>query len=411
MAAKSAPKSFTFDGPAKRPSVAIFNWIGDAARHVGWKPELSTERILDAARRHTGLEDWGDEYFLEPLDRLVDAFKREAELSPFGHLIIYGLLLMGVQNRLFVREYLRAHPQALEAELGSALIVVGMPRTGTTLLYNLFAQDPGARPLLGWESLMPAPRAENAERADSRQRFGKWIERGINWFAQALRDIHPFRSDGPEECTWLMANSFMSLIFAMFGRVPSYMEWLWRLDETQWEPAYRDYRDQLLAIQHQRGSGQWVLKSPVHIMSAAPLLKTLPSARVLFTDRHPREVVPSTCSLFAVMRALSARRVESGGLGTEVCTDLARGLNRMEAALSHYPERVMRVGFRELVSDKIGTVRAAYSQFGLDFSDDFDFSMRRWIENDPHRASHRYALEQFGLSENTLCDCFAAAAK
>jgi hypothetical protein len=401
---------FTFARPQTRPGVRLINWVGARTQPLGWgPPALATGRILDEARRRSGLRDWGDDHFLDPLERLVDAFEREAELTTFGRLFVRGILTGCVENRLRLRAYIQAHPDALAQDLAPAVIVVGMPRTGTTLLYNLLAQDAEARPLLGWESLAPVSLEALRGKADRRQRNGRWTERGIDWIAPALQQIHPFRTDGPEECTWLMTNTLVSPVFSMLGRIPSYQQWLWDIGADTWHQAYRDYREQLLVLQHQRGGGHWVLKSPVHFMSLEPLIETLPEARVVFADRDPREVVPSACSLFAVFRAIGAERIDPVALGDEICVNLSRGLRRMEMARARRPERVLRVAFRDLVADKVGTVRGIHRRFGLPFSPETERRVTDWIANDRHAATHRYGLEQFGISEAILRQQFSTA--
>jgi hypothetical protein len=196
-----------------------------------------------------------------------------------------------------------------------------------------------------------------------------------------------------------MANTFVSPIYAMFGRLPDYEDWLWALDDSVWARAYRDYADQLLILQHQRDGGHWVLKSPVHFMSLQPLLDTLPNARVVVTDRDPKQVVPSACSLFAVFRGISSDAVDPQTLGPEMLDTLARGYERVETARAAHPDRLMKVWFRDLVKDNLGTVRRIYDRFGLSLDAGTQRAIERWIAETPHTASHKYGLEQFGLSE------------
>jgi hypothetical protein len=406
---KPTEGGWTLERPRRRPGIRIFNWVGRKARAQGWRRDLSLEGILDRARRRTDLEDWGDEYFLEPLALLVADFERQAHLNSFGRWLVRQTLTACVENRLRIREYARVHPEALRGTLKPPLIVVGMPRTGTTLLYNLLAQDPAARPLLGWESLWPVPRDPAGRKKDRREQTGRRANRGIDWLSPALRDIHPFNAEGPEECTWLMANTLVSPIFEMFGRLPAYDDWLWAQEPALWARAYRDYADQLLVLQHQRNGGHWVLKSPVHFMSLAPLLETLPEARVVLTDRDPREVVPSACSLFAAFRGISSDAVDREALGEEILDTLARGYARVEAAQAAYPDRLIKVWFRDLVEDKTGTVRRLYEGLGLTLGADAEAAMTRWLAETPHTASHRYGLEQFGLSEAEVAARFDGA--
>ncbi|MCG6861843.1 MAG: sulfotransferase, partial [Chromatiaceae bacterium] len=380
------------------------------AEALGWRGKLGFRQLLDQARRDTGLDDWGDDYFLEPLERLVDALNREAALTASGRYLMRGVLCRGVCNQLLLQRHLREHPDALEQPLAALFIVVGMPRTGTTLLYNLLAQDPAARPLLGWESLYPVHTGTSRGGArDRRRERAARLVRGINHLVPELQGVHAFSADGPEECTWLMANSFISPVYSMFARVPSYTNWLWKLDEAAWEPVYRDYRRQLLAVQHQRGGARWLLKSPVHLMSLGPLLRVLPEARILFTQRDPCQVVPSTCSLFALLRGLYSDDVDPSALGQEIVTDLTRAYERAMGVLIRYPDKVVGVEYLDLVSDKTGTVQALYKYLGVPYDGPASSGVENWIAEDRHRSVHRYRLEQFGLTQSDIVNRFPSA--
>ncbi|MGB5830832.1 MAG: sulfotransferase [Thiohalocapsa sp.] len=366
---------------------------------------MSKDEILDSACRRTGLSDWGDERFLTPLDILVKALESEAQLNPCGRALMRALLTVCVENRLRLRRYVAKHPDALGNPLAPCLIVVGMPRTGTTLLYNLLAQDQAARPLLGWESLSPAPNAGNA-RVDWRPLKAHAVDMMMSYAADDLRHIHPFSVKAPEECTWLMANTLASWAFSLFAYVPSYEEWLWGLGDTAWVDVYREYRMQLLVLQHQRPGVHWVLKSPVHLMSLGPLLETIESARVVLTERDPVETVPSTCSLFAVMRAISSDQVDRHLLGSDVVKRLSEGMRRADAALTAQPRRLTKIQFRDLVTDPNGAVRSVYDHFGMDLPADAQAAMQQWMSATPHSPTHNYELAQFGLTELEIANKF-----
>jgi hypothetical protein len=207
-----------------------------------------------------------------------------------------------------------------------------------------------------------------------------------------------------------MTNTFVSPVFSMMGYIPSYTSWLWDVDESVWDRAYRDYRIQLSVLQHQRGGGHWVLKSPVHFISLGPLLRALPDARIVVTRRDPREVVPSACSLFAVFRAIGAERVDPMSLGAEILADLSRGLRRMDQVSAANPDRVCSVEYRDVVVDKVGAVRRIHEHFGLPFDRDIEARIGRWVARDRHAPLHRYGLDQFGISETALRAHFPDAA-
>lgn len=392
----------------RRPLVRAYNSVGTALRGLGWKPRLCAADILRLARQRTHLSDLGDPYFPELLHRLTEAYEDEADLTPFGRLFIRLSLLSITKTRLRMQDYLRQHPQIREARPLDPLIVVGMPRSGTTLLYNLLCQDPEARPLLCWESSQPAPVIGRLLKRDSRQRDTRIAVGIINRLAPGLRHVHAVDPLGPEECTWLMANTLVSPIFGLFGRIPSYTQWLWDLGAADWARVYEDYLTQLRILQHQGGVGHWVLKSPVHMMSLPYLLATIPEARVVLADRDPTAVVPSACSLFAVVRAIGCDHIDREALGAEILELMSRFQHTAEAAALAYPERVLRVHYRDFTQDKVGTIKAIYSHFAMPFSADNEQQLSHWLKASKHVASHGYDLSQFGITERQIRDAFPA---
>ena len=399
-----ATECWTFQSQKRPPSIRLFNTIGVWLNGLNIRRPLVAGEILHQACQRTKLSYWGEDDFITPLELLIEALEREAQLTPFGRAIMRGLLRSFVENRLRIQRYAMDHPAAMEAPLAPALVVIGMPRTGTTLRYNLLAQDPAARPLLGWESLSPAPAP--GKRLDLRSIQAGLIAVGIKRAVPELSQIHPFSANAPEECTWLMMNTFRSWAFSLFAYVPSYENWLWRLDESAWASVYEEYRRQLLVLQHQRAGAHWVLKSPVHLMSVGPLLKAVGGARVVLTERSPQESVPSTCSLFATMRALGSDHVDRPALGRNVVERLAEGLRRTQAARCAEPKRIICVKYSNLIADPVAEVRRIYNHFEITLTSKAEASMRQWIRAMQHAPKHRYSLAQFGLDEAIINESF-----
>jgi hypothetical protein len=400
---------WTFARPYRTRGMRLFNWVGRAARGWGWRRELSRDAILARARRNTGLSDWGDESFLEPMGILVESLEREARLTPFGRLVLRNSLTHMTENRLRVERLVAENPEILDEPVRRPLFVIGLPRTGTTLLYNLLARDPRARPLMAWETFFPAPLGNGrAERVDVRPRNTRRIIRFLNAVAPQLKDVHPLDADGIEECTWLMANTFTSPSFSLMGDVPAYVDWLWEQDHDRLVRAYKEYRRQLQVLQWQLAGQYWVLKSPVHLQSLDALLEVFPDACIVQTHRDPDKVIPSACSLLAVLHGVYSDDVDRGRLGEEMTSRLARTLERAAEARTRHADRVLDVQFRELVRDKLGTVHKIHEHFGYEHDDRTEERMRSWLEQHPHHAGHRYELEQFGLSKDMLEGAFRA---
>jgi hypothetical protein len=400
------PINPAYDRPYRLLGVRIWNVVGGLARRLGWEKPISADRILDAARQKTQLDDFGSDDFLEPLQILVDEFQNTANLHPFGHFVVRKLLQSHAQNRLLLHAAWKRHPEYLETPITRPLYVIGMPRTGTTLLYNLLCQDPHARPLMIWETLYPAAteREELKNNIRSRQRKAKMVVNAMNRLAPNLKQVHALESEGPEEDGWLLSNTFVSLMYLLDGALPRYLQYVRELPHEQMLAVYDYYRRQLQLLQSGQTDRHWVLKSPIHQGTMAPLLETLPTAHVIQTHRDPMKVIPSLCSLVCMTRSIFTDHLDRVQAGRELAERMVWAVENANAAEAKFGDRMTNVMFDTLVKDPIGTVRRVYEQFGYQYSDEMEAGMKRWLENNPQgkHGSHKYELEQFGLSKTVI---------
>jgi hypothetical protein len=391
----------------------LYNGIGRQLRRFGWRRRLTLDSILQAARRWTGLADWGDERFFEPLERLLHSFEEDARLNSMGRLLIKLNCVHFASNRLRLQHALTAHPEILEQPVKRPLFVVGMPRTGTTLLHNLLCQDSRSRPLLLWEALWPVPPERSPEKRDPRparaQRLVRFMTR---WGTPQLEAVHPLDAHGPEECTFLLFNTFMTPAFFLNGNVRGYIDWLGTLGAVAHRRIYEEYRQYLQLLGWQRPAGHWALKAPVHSFALDALLTLFPDAAVVQTHRDMAKVVPSACSLFGVVQGLYSDDVDSRRLGPDVAKLLSTHMLEpaMKAREAH-PGRVFDVHYKDLIRDPIQTVAEIYNHFGYDLDESMRDRMQRWqMDNAPykHGAVHQYDLDQFGLTPRDIDRIFAS---
>ncbi len=391
------------DGPF---AIRLFNWVGRRLERCGVCPDRLTEAsILRAARRQARLSDFGDDGFRVPLRRLVQSCRDEARLHPFGRVLMWLRLIELVANRLKIRDELKRHPEILEVPIRRPLFVLGLPRTGTTLLYNLLAQDPASRPLLTWEAFWPAPPPERDTRdTDPRIRQARILVKLTHWLAPRFPLVHQLTPDGPEECTFLTMNTFVSPGFLMLADLPGYEAWLWSLGFEERVAAYEDYRRQLQLLQWRCSADHWVLKSPVHSTALDALLHLFPDACAVQTHRDPARVVPSLCSLFSILRGMGSDEIDPLAMGPRIAETCAEIVGRAMAARDAAPDRVLDVRYPEIIGDPIGTVHRIYEHFGYERDDRMDARMKRWLaENPRHKEGvHRYDLGQFGLHQGDI---------
>ncbi len=391
----------TYQRPYRPFGVRLYNWCARQLQRCGVRRDgLTEESILKAAQRRAKLSDFGDERFRVALRQLLESFKKDAQLHPFGRWMTRNRLIMSAENRLRIQEDLKRHPEILDVPIRQPLFVAGLPRSGTTLLYNLLAKDPARRPLLMWESFWPSPppQAETRHR-DPRVKRARMVVKALCRLAPQLQVAHTLVPEGPEECMPLLFNTFVCPGFLMMGNMPGYEQWLRALSFDENVAVYREYKTQLQLLQWRCPGKRWLLKCPAHLAALDALFDVFPDAGVVQTHRDPAKVVPSVCSLFAMFRVMSTDAIDPPSMGPQLAESGADLVNRAMKAREKTPGRVYDAAYTELVNDPIGSVHRIYDFFGYDCDDRMDAGMKLWLDENPRHkhGAHRYDLAQFGL--------------
>jgi hypothetical protein len=386
------------------------NWVGKLIQKGGaGRRNFSEESVVAAARRRTGLPDPLDEDFRGPLRILLADYRDNANFSFIGSWGLRRLCVEIVTNRLLIQDALRRHPEITQTPIRKPLFVVGLPRTGTTLLYNLLAQDPAGRPLLAWETLQPALSARDEARArDWRIASAKFYVGLLNTLAPQLRIVHAIEATGPEECTNLLANCLVSA-HLVDPHMPHYTEWLLGLTAQTTVHAYQRYREQLQTLAWRHNGGHWVLKSSAHLLALDALFTVFPDAHVVHNHRDLNEVVPSLCSLYATTLGAVYERLDLAHLGRFYVRFWSSVLERaLEARRRLDPAALYDLSYYDLVADPVNAVRQIYHFFGNEFGDGLEARMRAWLTRNPQHkfGRHRYDLDQFGLAPEDLGRAF-----
>jgi len=361
---------------------------------------LTSHSLVAAARRRTGLTDFGDTAFAEPLDRLVRSIEMEARLNLVGRVAAREDLTSMLINNLRLEHDRRRQPGIAAEEIRRPLFITGLPRSGSTFLHGLLAQDPANRVPLHWEMRHPSPPPERAKHA-SDPRIAHAAS-DIRWFfrlAPEFSRIHPVGAQQPEECVIALSHSFLSFQFSSTWFVPSYHRWLERQDLR---PAYRYHRRVLQQLQWRCPGERWVLKAPPHLPGLRALFFTYPDANVIMTHRDPLEVVASVASLHVVLRRTFSDFVHPHAVGLEVTRMLADDIRRgFEIRDDHCApsERFIDIRYPELIDDPLTTVRRIYRHFGFSLSAEAEARMRRFAATNTKESNgpHVYSLGQFGL--------------
>jgi hypothetical protein len=398
---------------APRPlGLRLLNGVGGALRAAGIPlARLDEEYLLARAARTTKLSDFGDEYFRGPLGRLLTSLEEEACMSMLGRIIAQRDILRLLKNRLRMTEVHRRHPEIDEGPIDAPLFIIGLPRTGTTILHELMAQDPANRVPMTWEVMHPWPPPERATyHTDPRIAAVEKHFSGIDKILPEFKKMHPMGAELPQECVAMTANDFASMVFHSTHHVPSYQAWL---EATDLRPVYESHKRQLRYLQWKCPAERWVLKSPGHLWALEALLAVYPDARIVQTHRDPLKVVASLTSLVAMLRSLASDRIDPYEIGEDWTERLARGLEHTMQVRDREQlgaDRVFDMHFPEFIRDEVAMVRRIYEHFGMPFSAEAEERMRAFLAANPKdkHGAHKYTLAYAGLDLDTERRRYAA---
>lgn len=366
---------------------------------------LTRDALLgEASARMGGLDDWGDDGFVEPLDVALAALEDEAQLTLTGRWLTRRFLLRLLEVRLQLVAYVAADPGVRDEEIAAPVFVTGAPRTGTTILFDLLATDPAHRVPEGWELLRPVPppspdpdefgRDPRIALADLELRLPQEVVSGI-------AAIHEYGGRMPKECLSAMSFEFRTEELISRYHTPSYVGWLQRCDMR---PAYEMHKLVLQVLQRRSDRPvQWVLKSPVHLHSLPTLLAVYPDARLAITHRDPLTVLPSVTSLVASLRWAHSDTVDVAAIAPYHAELYGRSLDRLVDLDPTLPaERVHHSRYADFVADGVGTVRSVYEHLGLPWSSTVEARMREHLAAKPkgHKGEHVYSFDDLGLDRD-----------
>jgi len=369
--------------------------------------------LTEASVRSGGLQDFGDDSFRPALAVLLRALEAEGDLSDAGRERLQARIVERLQNRLGLEDYCRRYPEILDERLDDPIVIVGLPRTGTTLLQRILGCDPRLYPMLYWETRYPVPPADPlAPGPDPRIALARAEVAAMIAANPALLAIHPWDAEAADEEGLLIEHSFHGY-FDAYADLPSYSDWLWQTDHV---PAYRHLQRMLKFIQWQkrrRGSRaqRWVLKAPHHLRQIDVLFKVFPGAQVIQTHRDPLETVPSSGSFIHNLRLVYMQDADPVRAGQQRSAIYARGMRETLRYRDQHPAApFLDIWFADTVSRPLQVVRAIYAFVGLALPADVEERMQVHLEHNRRelRPPHSYSMERFGLSEEQIRRDFAA---
>jgi len=370
-------------------------------------PELTGQ----ARARAGGLDDFGGGQFDEGLERFVDSLNREARLNEIGRIIASERALGHMVNRLNYVEDRKRHPEIAAERIERPVFIIGMPRTGTTILHDIFGQDPANRTPMTWEVMFPSPPPE-AETFDSDPRIEACEATfpSVDLQIPAFKAMHPMGAQLSQECVTMMGEAMCTPLFHNQFRVPTYEDWV--DNEADWSHVYTFHHRQLQHLQWHNARDRWVLKTGAHLWGLRQLLTTYPDARIVFTHRDPVKSMTSYASLTSLVRSMGSDDVDP----VEVAEDWTERLRTMlmrgveVRRTGSYPDAVFYdMYFLDFIADQFRVVEQIYDALDLPMTDEAATRMRAFIaENPPGKHGiHRYAPEEFGVDPQQVRTAFS----
>ena len=369
--------------------------------------EPSVAALVDEAASRAG--PWpGEVPFLANLELLVESSRRTAALNATGHQVLHKAAVRHLRNLRHLQAFVDDHPDVARRPLEGPVVVTGLPRTGTTLLHNLLALDPGHRVLRFWEALHPVPPEAGGPSAEALQaQAQRWLD-GFYRLVPEFRAIHGATPTGPEECDALLQNSFASQHFDDMFDAEDYSAWLAHASLTD---EYEHYALQLRVLSGSLVPGtRWALKSPSHLGHLDALLAALPGATVVMCHRHPHQAVASYASLVHALRRAYSDAASAAEIGRQALTRTATAVHRALGVRDATTDAaVVDVSYQDLVRDPLGTVRSTYERLGRPMGPGMEEQVVEYATANPqHRhGPHRYDLARFGLTPEEVDTAFA----
>ena len=366
---------------------------------------LVADALVEQSMKETGIDAFDTESYREGLDVFVNDFNRgitRGQYTAAGIEQATAETRHYLSNRLKVSEYLRQRPQLRERPIERPVFVMGVPRTGTTLLSNLLAADPGRRSPLAWEIDDPVPPATSATlKTDSRAIARLEQER-------AILEAYPesgkyYRSSAiyPNECVFFMAHDFKTLMIEAKGKLPEYRDFIFSCDMTS---AY-SYHRRFLQLLQADAPGAWNLKMPSHALYLEYLIAEYPDARIIWTHRDPFTAAGSLCSLISLGHRQLMEEADTQWLGENYPWQAAEHANRIMDFRDKFGEdRIIDVHYAEMTTEPISAMKKLYAALGDEFTTEAEAGILAWLDANPQDkfGKHEYKLAQYGVTKQQI---------
>ena len=367
---------------------------------------VTFDEVVSAARGETGLPDPDSDSWREGLEILLRDHVKANVLTERGWGIMRARYVAALATRMRVDEFMRRNPTIAAARVKRPVFILGMVRTGTTMVSYLMAADPANRSLLKWEAYnVTPPAAPGALRTDPRCLAEKAKDAAVIASNPKGVAMHFEAGDGPTECVHLVAQDFRSFMFAIMTSTPTYHD---RMLVCDMMPAFA-HRKRVLQILQSTNAGRWVLKMPSDSLFIRTLFDTFPDAKVIWTHRDPYAAFASSMSMRGNSRLIFNKDMDLDYMRQRFPLHLALHLQRPLEMSRARPGDIYHLYYDDLLADPLAQMKKVYAWLGDEWTEAAQTGMLTWLKENPQGrfGAHQYSLAQWGFTKDELTPYFS----
>lgn len=357
--------------------------------------------LLDAARGETGLSDYGPTHFREGLGVLIQALNTEARLKPETVPLVRYRILEQLTKRLHIEDWFTRHPEILKEKIERPICIIGSPRSGSSIMHDLWSLDPANRTPQAWEVWNPIPPPQTATyHSDPRIAERQAMFDAIYAAFPAMRSMHRMGATLPSEDVEMTSLDFASVVFFVDCYLPSYVRWLF--EQVDYAPVYAGLRRYLQLLQWRAPGKPWVLKTLYNMHYMKAFLAEFPDARIIWLHRDPLSALASGAHLGTTFTLAGAEGLDPAAVARSSAwlsvLHHDRTVDVYEQKLLK-PEQVFNVRFPDFVKDHAGMIRRIYQHFGMALRPEVEQTMRNYVtaNSAEQHGKHSYTLAELGL--------------
>jgi Sulfotransferase family len=365
---------------------------------------IQASQIIEGAKAATGLSNFGLDGWQEGLEILTDSVNREADLNDMGRANFTGLCTMFLMRRLEIEDWYTRHPEIDEQLIVAPLMVLGLPRTGSTYLHCILGEDPNVRVMRNWECMFPTPPPETATYwSDPRITMMDENMKRRDVLTPRMKQMLPSTSTSPTEDQMTMGYDFKSQMFQSMFRIPSYTEWF--NNHADLVPTMRYVKRVLKLLQWRCPPTRWRLKNPTYTLLIDALDTVFPDARYVMTHRDVASVIPSVADLYFELSRNNTDNPDKHWMGALMRESCALGMQRMiDFRTAGNEHRFFDVHFAPLQADPFPALEQLYAFLGEQFTAEARLRMAQWRQDQPRgkHGLHVYDPADYGLDRAEL---------